>query len=385
MTGIQIKGRSFRGALRYNLEKVQQNLAEVLDYSFVGTSEQVIMKEVRLVRVQRPNLRKYFYHTSLNFPPEEDISSDLMKQIGLDYLQEIGFDQHQFIMFRHYDADHPHLHILVNRIGYDGKVLTDSKDYARSEKVLRKLEIKYNLTQVLSSRQSRERSMTKNELEMMKRTNEPSHKMKLQVILKEVLKSQTKLDTGTFIRRIEEKGVNVLFNQASTGYVSGISYGCGGIVIKGSKLGNDFKWSSIKNRINYEQEKDRTAIHEANARSKRAGSTIVDRRTQVSNRSSRGENRKDRKRTQPQPATPFREIPGESNPGQQRTGNQPQGRNNSGKGHFPKAKAGLHLESLLDSHRRGDHFYDDYEPGVDIERLEKQRRKKKKSRRGRGL
>ena len=89
-------------------------------------------------------------------------------------------------MFRHQDADHPHLHILVNCKGFDGTVVCDSNDYARSERVLRALEKKYNLTQVLPSTQAKERSMTKNELEMMKRTNMPSQKMTMQINLKDV-------------------------------------------------------------------------------------------------------------------------------------------------------------------------------------------------------
>src|SRR5688572_31108877 len=62
--------------------------------------------------------------------------------------------------------------------------------------------------------------------------------------------------------------VTSFYNQASTGYVSGISYSYQGMIITGAKLGNDFKWSSIKNIINYEQERDRTTIHEANVGSK---------------------------------------------------------------------------------------------------------------------
>ena len=107
------------------------------------------MNEVKMMRMLRPNLQKYFYHTSINFPPSENITNALMKQIGLDYLNANGFNQHQYMMFRHHDADHPHLHILVNRIGFDGTVVSDSNDYARSEKVLRELEKKYNLTEVL--------------------------------------------------------------------------------------------------------------------------------------------------------------------------------------------------------------------------------------------
>lgn len=76
----------------------------------------------------------------------------------------MGFDQHQYAIFRHYDADHPHLHILVNRIGYEGQLVSDSKDYQHSEQVLGKLEKQYGLTEVIPSKQAQERAMTKNEL-----------------------------------------------------------------------------------------------------------------------------------------------------------------------------------------------------------------------------
>src|SRR5258706_8977553 len=268
MTGNQIKGKGFRGALRYNLEKVNNKAAEVLDHSFARVSESSIMKEVQFVRMQRPNLQKYFYHISINFPPTEDLPNDLMTRIGRDYLEANGFTQHQFIMFRHYDADHPHLHILVNRIGYDGKVLSDSNDFQRSENILRELEARYSLNKVTPRKEAKIRAITKNEREMMKRTKESSQKLRLQRIIKSVLKDKPGMTTGEFIRVLESKGVRVLFNQATTGFVSGISYDYKGFPIKGAKLGNDFKWSSIKNTINYEQERDRSIIHETNLRTK---------------------------------------------------------------------------------------------------------------------
>jgi len=270
MTGSQVKGKSFRGALRYNQEKVAAGKAEVLDNSFVNTTERNIMKEVAMVRMQRPDLKKYFYHTSINFPKDENVSNELMIKIGRDYLDANGFNQHQYIMFRHHDAGHPHFHILVNRIGYNGSVVSDSNDYARSEKVLRNLERKYNLTQVVSSKQAQVRGMTKNEMEMVQRSNLPSHKIAMQVIIKDVLESKKQMTTDEFISSLRAKGVGVIFNQASTGYVSGISYTYQGIVMQGSKLGNGFKWSTVKNIINYEQERDRQRIHETNVRSEHA-------------------------------------------------------------------------------------------------------------------
>jgi len=269
-----IKGKGFGGALRYNMEKVEKNVAEVLDHSFVEVSVKSIMKEVQMIKIMRPNLQKYFYHTSINFPPSEDLTNETMTKIGRDYLQESGFIQHQYIMFRHHDADHPHLHILVNRIGYDGKVLSDSNDFARCEKILRELEKKYNLTDVISSSQAHERAMTKDELEMMKRTNTPSHKMNVQLIIKSTLASKAQLSCSEFVKALQSKGVNILFNQASTGYVSGISYGYRGMTFTGSKLGNDFKWTTIKNSIDYEQERDRALIHKTNARTKSLNSKL---------------------------------------------------------------------------------------------------------------
>lgn len=266
MTGNQIKGKGFRGALRYNLDKVERNVADVLDHSFARVSERSILKEVQLIRALRPNLQKYFYHTSINFPPTEDISNELMTRIGHDYLQANGFTQHQFIMFRHRDANHPHLHILVNRIGYDGSVLSDSNDFARSEKVLRELEKKYGLTEVVSSRQANRRAITKDELEMMKRTNDASAKIKLQVVIGKILQENPEMNLSQFVSKLAEKGIDVLFNQASTGYVSGISYTLGDFVMTGSKLGSDFKWKSIANRMGYVQERDHSVISDANSR-----------------------------------------------------------------------------------------------------------------------
>ncbi|MCQ6958609.1 relaxase/mobilization nuclease domain-containing protein [Mucilaginibacter aquariorum] len=266
MTADQVKGKGFRGALRYNLQKVDQGVAKILDMSFTSGKEDAIMQEVALVRMLRPSLQKYFYHTSLNFPPNENLADEQMNIIANEYLNNMGFDQHQYAIFRHFDADHPHLHILVNRIGYDGKVVSDSKDYQRSEQVLRRLEKQHGLTEVISSRQAQERAMTKNELEMMKRTDEPSVKMKLQVLIKNVLSE--KPAATQFIQQLEAQGINVLFNQASTGFVSGISYGYEGMLFKGAHLGNAYKWQAVKNVISYEQERDRTAIYQANLRTR---------------------------------------------------------------------------------------------------------------------
>ena len=264
MTGKQVKGKGFGGALRYNLDKVDRNVAEVLDHNFARVSARSIMKEIDLVRMHRPNLQKFFYHTSINFPPSENLSSEKMNLIGKEYLEMNGFTQHQYIMFRHFDAEHPHLHILVNRIGYDGSVVSDSNDYARSERVIRELEKKYGLQDVISSKQAKERSLTPGEIQMMKRIDDPSQKVKIQAALQNLLNQPQRLSLSEFVKALKGEGVNVLFNQAKTGYVSGISYELDGFVITGSKLGNAYKWTTLKTTLGYSQERDDLTVKTIN-------------------------------------------------------------------------------------------------------------------------
>ena len=383
MTANMIKGKGFRGALRYNLEKVGKGVAEVLDHAFVEVSERCIMKEIQMIKALRPTLQKFFYHTSINFPPSEDLTNVKMIQIGQDYLKESGFTQHQYIMFRHHDADHPHLHILVNRIGYDGKVMSDSNDFARCEKVLRDLEKKYSLTEVISSRQARERAMTKDELEMMKRTNTPSQKMQMQIIIRDILQARPKLTCGKFIRALESKGINILFNQATTGYVSGISYSYQDFISTGAKLGNDFKWTTIKNNIDYEQERDRTAVHEANARTESgklvrgSGNLHPDGNQKFAPRF-RNENKTSYTRTKRPAGDPLQSS--EKRDGGQQKFGPPQRGDFGGDRKFQEKPESFNLAALLDGNSHGNSRSVDNQSdlGASYELTRKKRKKRKK-------
>ena len=71
-----------------------------------------------------------------------------------------------------------------------------------------------------------------------------------------------------FINNLEKQSINVLFNQASTGRVSGITYLIPGFKIRGQALGNQFKFGSITKQIYYEQSRDGQAISQANSRTR---------------------------------------------------------------------------------------------------------------------
>lgn len=213
-----------------------------------------------------PKLKRNTYHTSLNFAVGERIDNQKMQQIAEDYLKKMGFDNNLHIIFRHNDTNHPHCHILALRNRFDGTVVSDSRNYLRSEQVIRELEIKYDLQKVTSSKQSKNKAPNKDELEMIMRTDKASHKLTLQEKVKFALDHS--ITMKHFINNLEKQNINVLFNQPSTGRVSGITYQIPGFKIRGQALGNQFKFGSIIKQINYEQNRDGQAIGQANSRTR---------------------------------------------------------------------------------------------------------------------
>ncbi|AGA76679.1 relaxase/mobilization nuclease domain-containing protein [Echinicola marina] len=268
MIAKQSIGKNFMGALDYNLKKMltsdESKRAEVLETNFTSLDREMVKKEVELMKSMNPRLKRNTYHVSLSFGKEEKISNDKMLAIGNEYLKGMGFDDNAYFIFRHHDADHPHCHLLALRNRFDGTVVSDSNNYRRSESLVRKLEKKYGLQQVKSSKEAKVKAPNKDEIEMVMRTGKPSKKMVLQQIISEALKRTNTIED--FIHQVEASGANLLFNQASTGRVSGVAYCYDGFKAKGQSLGNQFKWKNIANTLHYEQTRDRQAIGQANAR-----------------------------------------------------------------------------------------------------------------------
>ncbi|AWW30157.1 relaxase/mobilization nuclease [Echinicola strongylocentroti] len=268
MIAKQSIGKNFMGAFDYNLKKMltsdEWKRAEVLKTNFTSLDREMVKKEVELMKSMNPRLKRNTYHVSLSYGKEEKISNEKMLSIANAYLKGMGFDDNAYFIFRHHDADHPHCHLLALRNRFDGTVVSDSNNYRRSESLVRKLEKKYGLHQVKSSKESKVKAPNKDEIEMVMRTGKPSKKMVLQQIIAKALKQTNTIED--FIHQVEASGANLWFNQASTGRVSGVAYCYDGFKAKGQSLGNQFKWKNIANTLQYEQTRDRQAIGQANAR-----------------------------------------------------------------------------------------------------------------------
>ena len=52
----------------------------------------------------------------------------------------------QYLLVRHYDTKHPHMHLVFNRIDDYGKLISDKMWYVRNERVCKEIKHRYDLT-----------------------------------------------------------------------------------------------------------------------------------------------------------------------------------------------------------------------------------------------
>ncbi|WP_024568757.1 relaxase/mobilization nuclease domain-containing protein, partial [Elizabethkingia anophelis] len=70
---------------------------------------------------------------------ERVFSNEELRDIGKHHLEKLGLSDHQYLMTKHGSTDHPHIHILVNRIDEKGKALNDSHISLKSQAISEKL------------------------------------------------------------------------------------------------------------------------------------------------------------------------------------------------------------------------------------------------------
>ena len=181
----------------------------------------------------------------------------------------MGFQGSQYLVVKHTDTPHDHIHLVASRIRMtDGSVVSESRDYQRSEGVLRGIEKDYGLTRVTPSREVEHRAPSHGELELA-RKGIPSTRLRLQGLVDGAIHDRPTMTT--FLGRMEASQVSVIPNQAKAGHISGVTFLLEGEPMKGSDLGRGYTWAGLQKRgVSYEHDRDGQAVSQAKERGERA-------------------------------------------------------------------------------------------------------------------
>jgi hypothetical protein len=146
-----VSGKSIRGLLNYNEQKVEAGQADLLMASRFGSELDDLGFNQKLNRFEHltdlnSRVKTNALHIMLNFAPEEKPAEEILQQVAAAYMERIGFGEQPYLIYRHHDAAHSHLHIVTTNIQPDGKrIAVHNLGRTLSEQARKELEREFGL------------------------------------------------------------------------------------------------------------------------------------------------------------------------------------------------------------------------------------------------
>ena len=230
-----VKGSSFKGVVNYILDKEKDAKILICAGLFVENKNTIAMSFDAQSKMN-PKVTKPVGHISLAFHKEDEhrLTDRAMAGIALEYLKEMGITDTQVLIVRHFDKEHPHVHIAFNRIANNGRTISDRNERIRSARICKELTKKYNL--YFASGKERVKQH---------RLKEPD---KTKYGLYSILKSEVSRcgDWQQLAANLEKQGVDMRFKyKGKSDEVQGVVFIMNGYSFSGSKIDRQFSYSKI--------------------------------------------------------------------------------------------------------------------------------------------
>ena len=230
-----MKGAGFKGVINYILDPKKGT--ELIDSLGVRTDDisHIIQSFIDQTNLN-PRVGKVVGHISLSFSAQDSpkLSNEFMTQVAREYMEKMRIKDTQYIIGRHFDKDHPHVHIAFNRIDNHGKTISDKNDRFRSEKVCKELTTKYDLyfasgKEKIKEHRLKEPDKTKYEI--------------YQALREKIPKSR---NWKSLLAHLRNEGIDVRFKyKGNTQEVQGIIFEKNGYHFNGSKVDRSCSYSKI--------------------------------------------------------------------------------------------------------------------------------------------
>lgn len=239
MIGKQTKGTSFGGCVRYVLKEEKSKLLETVG---VEATPDQMTEQFELQSLLNDKVKNIVGHTSLNFSPEDNErlkhDDELMLQIAHNYMKLMGIENTQYIIARHIDREHPHCHIVFNRVDNDGKTISDKNDFRRNEKVCKMLTAKYRLHFANGKDHIKE--------ERLRPYDRAKHEI-YKALKEELSQVQNWADLED---ALADRDIDMKFKVSrTTREIQGVKFEYNGFSFSGSKISREFSYLNIDNRL----------------------------------------------------------------------------------------------------------------------------------------
>ena len=245
-----VYGSNFKGVVDYILDKDKGVQKLISDGLFMENKDTIAMS-FNIQSQMNGKVAKPVGHIALSFSREDEprLTNHVMAGIALEYMERMGIRDTQFFIARHFDKEHPHVHIAFNRIGNDGRTISDRNERLRSTRICKELTLKYGLHMA-----GGKENVKRNRLKEPDRT-----KYRLYDILKTEVGRCGNWDV--LVANLHRQGVEVRFkHKGQTNEVQGVVFTMNGYHFNGSKVDRRFSYSKIDAALQHNRCRERMGI-----------------------------------------------------------------------------------------------------------------------------
>lgn len=252
-----VKGSDFKGVVDYILDKSKGTQVVAYNGLFMENKETIAMS-FNMQSQMNSKVSKPVGHIALSFSKgdETHLTNRIMADIALEYMERMGIRDTQFFIARHFDKEHPHVHIAFNRIDNNGNTISDKNERLRSTRICKELTLKYGL-HMSDGKENVKRN----------RLKEPD---KTKYELYDILKKEVGRcgNWNVLVANLQRQGVEVSFkHKGQTEEVQGVVFTKNGYHFNGSKVDKSFSYSKIDAALQRNRHKERMGmtakVHEA--------------------------------------------------------------------------------------------------------------------------
>ena len=217
----------------------QEKNAEIVHAQhLIGDSPKAVAEEFRIIQSQNERTKRNTLSFVLS-PSVEDgkrLSKEEMGELVKRFVQAMGLKERQAIAFVHRDKEHTHIHLYVNRIGFDGKAYNDSFIGKRSQQRAHEVAREMGLTKA--------RDVQYQRLDAIKQLRNEIKQAHENIMFRERPKN---LDA--YIGLMEKKGIKVIPSINKQKKLQGFRFAYKGQNLKGSEVHRSMTGGKIVSQI----------------------------------------------------------------------------------------------------------------------------------------
>ena len=231
---------SFYNILKYCLEKPDADI--LLAHGIRIGDPRFLARQFDLIARNNYRVIKPRLHLVLAFPKslKERLTKRKLAVITKEFISRVELEDYPYVVVRHQDTSHPHLHLIFSRVGYSNKLLDTHLLFFKTIEARKQMREKYYLH---PDGEHTPISDTKNKYYRKKR--------EITYYVDQAIYKQGQVNNWEGIEvLLAREGITLRFKKDQEGTILGVSFGKDGFNFSGSNLGERYGYYSINKFLN---------------------------------------------------------------------------------------------------------------------------------------